>query len=149
MKAIQFQGVRWREKLIGKLLVILIVTLSITAACTAASETQENADTGAENGALAMVDSVMVEQRDGNYYAVVSGNYPDPCTFMSSVEQTITGNTVNITLLNAGPTDLMCAAVLAPFTVDILLTTGGLMPEEYTVVVNDGATATFSIGLDN
>lgn len=137
------------KKPIGKLLIITILAFSILTACTGASETPDNANAGNEAGASAMVDSVTVEKRAGNYYAVVSGNYPDPCTAMSSVQQSFADDTINITLLTASPADLMCSAVLAPFTVDILLTTGGLMPQEYTVVINDGPSATFSIGLDN
>ncbi|MFN2187946.1 MAG: hypothetical protein ACK2T3_04220 [Candidatus Promineifilaceae bacterium] len=120
-------------------MIFAVVILSILAACGSSTETSES-------GAPAMVDSVRVELRDRQYYAVVDGNYPDPCTFISSVEQEVDENTISITLLTASPADLGCAAVLAPFTADILLATGGLMPQEYTVVINEGPSTTFSIG---
>jgi hypothetical protein len=42
--------------------------------------------------------------------------------------------------------DVICAAVLTPFTEEILLDTAGLEPGEYTLVVNDGmATTTITI----
>jgi hypothetical protein len=127
-------------------LVITMIVFSTLAACSGSPDTPENADT--ENlewgsAAPAMVDSVAVEQQEGHYYAIVSGNYPDPCTYISSVEQVVDENTIRITLLTGSPADVMCAAVLTPFTVDVLLTIGGLLPQEYTVVVNDGPSTTF------
>jgi hypothetical protein len=89
-----------------------------------------------------MVDSVAVEPRDNHFYAVVQGYYPDPCTSISSVEQIAAGNTLRITLLTDRPADSMCAAVLSPFTIDVLLTTGGLGPGEYSVIVNEGPSTT-------
>jgi hypothetical protein len=92
-----------------------------------------------------MVDSVAVEQRDNQFYAVVTGNYSDPCTSISSVEQIAEGNTLRITLLTDRPADSMCAAVLTPFTIDVLLTTGGLGPGEYSVIINEGPSSTFQL----
>ncbi len=92
-----------------------------------------------------MVDSVTVEQRDNHHYAVIDGFYPDPCTYISSVQQVVEGNTVSITLFTESPADLMCAAMLTPFTVDVLLTTGGLIAGEYDVVVNDGPSTTLTL----
>lgn len=125
----------------SKLRVIIAVTfLALLVACNTAPESQTSP--AGEAVTLAMVDSVTVEQRDNQFYATVVGNYPDPCTSISSVEQSVEGNTINITLLTDRPADLMCAAVLTPFTADILLTTGGLTPQEYAVVVNAGASST-------
>jgi hypothetical protein len=130
-------------------LTIVIIAFGMLVACTSTADTQQNADS--ENpetgsGTLAMVDTVTVEQRDNHYYAVITGNYPDPCTYISSIEQIVEGDTISITLFTDSPADLMCAAVLTPFTVDVLLTTGGLMPQSYDVVVNDGPSTTFSLG---
>lgn len=128
---------------------IAVIVLGMTVSCGNSPESQAGADSGNEeagSSSLAMVDSVAVEQRDNQYYAVVSGNYPDPCTSISSVEQVVEGDAISISLRTDRPTDLMCAAVLTPFTVDVLLTTGGLMPQEYTIIVNDGPSTTFSLG---
>jgi hypothetical protein len=94
---------------------------------------------------LAMVDSVTVELRDNHDYAIINGNYPDACSHISSVEQVVQGSTIKITLLTNRPDDLMCATVLTPFTVAVLLTTGGLMPQEYSVIVNEGPPTTFTL----
>jgi len=129
-------------------LLITVIVLALLAACGSTPETTENPDSVnpvGEEVTLAMVDSVTVEQRGNHYYAVVAGNYPDSCTSISSVEQIVAGDTISITLLTDKPADLMCAMVLTPFTADILLTTGGLMPAEYSVVVNEGPSATFSL----
>jgi hypothetical protein len=115
----------------------------VLAACGGASE--EEAAGGSETATPAMVDGVTVEQRESHSYAVVAGNYPDACSRISDVQQDVEGSTINITLLTDRPADLMCATMLSPFTVDILLATGGLMPQEYTVTVNDGASATLSL----
>ena len=130
----------------SKLRIFIAVTvLVLLAACGGTSETQDpdSESPVGEEVTLAMVDSVTVEQRDNQFYAMVTGNYPDPCTSISSVEQIAEGNTISITLLTDRPADLMCAAVLAPFTIDILLTTGGLVPGEYSVIVNEGPSTTF------
>lgn len=134
-------------KLIRTLMMIIVIVAfsMLLAACTSSSETQENTDAENESSSPAMVDSVTVEPRDGHYYAIINGNYPDPCTYVSSIEQDVEGNAISITILTESPDDFMCAAVLTPFTVDVLLTTGGLMPQEYTVVVNEGSSATFSL----
>jgi hypothetical protein len=95
---------------------------------------------------LAIVDSVTVEERDGDYYAIVEGNYPDACTRTSSVEQEVDGSTIELSIYTSAPPDLVCATVLTPFTEELLLDTDGLEPGEYTLVVNGGmATTTFSI----
>jgi hypothetical protein len=126
-------------------MMITLTFLALLVACGGALETQDpdSASPPKEDVTLAMADSVAVEPRDDHFYAVVQGNYPDPCTSISSVEQSAEGNTIRITLLTDRPADLMCAAVLTPFTVDILLTTGGLGPGEYSVIVNEGPSTTF------
>jgi hypothetical protein len=126
--------------------VIFIFLITVLVACSKNPETPTSVDT--ENleggsGTLAMVDSVTVELRDINYYATINGNYPDACTRISSVKQVIEGTTIILTLLTARPEGLMCAMMVTPFTVDILLTTGGLMPGEFSVVVNQGPSTTF------
>jgi hypothetical protein len=126
--------------------VLAIIGLSLVlAACGGTSEEEAAGGSESETATPAMVDSVAVEQRDSHSYAVVAGNYPDACSRISGVQQDVEGSTINITLMTDRPADLMCATMLSPFTVDILLATGGLMPQEYTVTVNDGASATLSL----
>jgi hypothetical protein len=130
-------GSTWR-------VMITLTFLALLVACGGASERQDpgSASPPGKDVTLAMADSVAVEQRDNQFYAVVTGNYPDPCTSISSVEQISEGNTLRITLLTDRPADSMCAAVLTPFTIDVLLTTGGLVPGEYSVIVNEGPSTT-------
>lgn len=93
----------------------------------------------------AFVDSVNVELRDGEYYAVIEGSFPDACTQLGAVEQTLEGISISLTVGGARPAGMVCAQVLTPFTEEILLDTEGLAPGEYAIVVNDGmATTTFS-----
>jgi hypothetical protein len=83
------------------MLVITMIVFSTLAACSSSPDTPENADTeNLEGGSAtpAMVDSVTIEQRDSHLYAVISGNYPDPCTYISSVEQVVEGNTTTFSL---------------------------------------------------
>jgi hypothetical protein len=116
-------------------------------ACNSPEETPENVINAnpEEGSSLAMVDDVSVVQRQDHYYAVINGFYPDPCTQISSVEQVVDEGTISITLRTERPPDLLCATMLTPFVVDILLTTGSLLPQEYSVVVNDGPSTTFSL----
>ena len=125
---------------------ILVLTLGLLlVACDSDSDGEDEDENGAE-GNPAMVDSVIVEEQMAHKYAVVSGNYPDACTKISDVDQDLDGETFNIGLTTARPEDLACAQMLSSFTVSILLETGGLMPGEYSVSVNDSVTTTFNIG---
>jgi hypothetical protein len=128
-------------------LLIFIVILSILAACSNAAESQESTNSAgsAANGSLAMVDSITVERIDNQNYAVINGNYPDTCARISSVEQDVEGDTFNLKLYTKSPEDVMCAMMLTPFTVNILLTTGGLLPGEFSVIVNEGPSTTFTL----
>lgn len=124
-----------------KLIVVIMVLGLLLVAC----DRQAGSDSsGTESGTLAMVNGVTIEQSDNHSYATVDGNYPDACTRISSVKQTVEGSTISITLLTDKPADSICASVLTPFVINILLTTGGLMPQEYTVVVNEDPSATLS-----
>ena len=132
-------------KPISKLnMIIAIIVFTMLVACTSSSGTQAipGSESPEKNGNPAMVDSVTIEQRDKHFYAVINGFYPDACTYVSSVDQVVKDNTINIRLLTDRPAEVMCATMLTPFTVDILLTIGGLMPQEYTVVVNEGPSTT-------
>ena len=125
-------------------MIFALVGLSLAlAACGGASE--EETAAGSESAAETMVDGVVIEQRDSHSYAVVNGFYPDACSRISSIQQDVEGSTINLTLFTDRPADLMCAAMLTPYTVDILLATGGLAPQEYTVTVNEVHSATLSL----
>ena len=92
-----------------------------------------------------MVDGVVVETINQHQYAVVNGFYPDPCTRISEVNQTVDGSRFVISLSTDSPDDMMCAQMLEAFEVSLLLETGGLTPGEYSVEVNDRETS-FSLG---
>ncbi len=125
------------------IVILLMVMLSFILVACASSETQVSESTAA--GTPAMVDGVSVDFRNAHYYAMITGTYPDTCTRISEVEQEVSGTTITIALSTAKPEDLMCAQMLSPFGVDLLIATGGLLPGEYTVDVN-GATTTFTLG---
>jgi len=112
------------------------------AAC-ASSETQVSES--AASGTPAIVEGVSVDFRNAHYYAMVTGTYPDACTRISDIEQETSGNTITIVLSTSAPEDMMCAQMLSPFGVDLLIATGGLPPGVYTVDVN-GVTAEFTLG---
>jgi len=128
-------------------MVMAVILISMLVACNSPTETavNMNSENPEEGSSPAMVDSVTVEQRQDHYYAVINGFYPDPCTQISSVEQVVDESTISITLRTERPPDILCATMLTPFAIDVLLTTGGLLPQEYSVVVNDGPSTTFSL----
>ena len=128
----------------GITFIALAVVCSMLVACNAAR--RGGAASSTKGVKPAMVDAVAVERRDGHLYAVVTGNYSDACSRISDVAQEVNGNTFQITLSTAAPEGLMCATVLTPFKVDVLLEVGGQAPGEYTVDVNDSATAAFTLG---
>ena len=126
-----FQGLIW-----------IIFAGLLLAAC-GGSDSAE-AETQSTNAA-AMVDGVVVEFQGNHYYAIVNGFYPDSCTQISEVQQEVDGSTFNLTLSTAKPSDLMCAQMLTEFQVSLLLETGGLLPGEYAVDVNERST-NFTLG---
>ena len=121
----------------------LVLVLSLILVACASSETQVSEVSDA--GTPAIVEGVSVDFRNAHYYGLVTGTYPDACTRISDVEQVVGGNTITIDLSTAAPEDMMCAQMLSPFGVDLLIPTGGLLPGEYTVDIN-GVTAAFSLG---
>ena len=123
-------------------IIILVITSLVLAAC-GGSDSSESESTAA--GSSAMVDGVTIDIRNNHHYAIVTGTYPDSCTRISDIQQEVDGESVNIALLTNRPDDLICAQMITPFGIDLLIETGGLLPGEYTVEVN-GATASFSLG---
>lgn len=130
--------------MLKKVLVIVIVWtgLSMLSAC---SSGQVGGEQQSSSKTPAIVESVAVELQNAHYYARVTGTYPDACTRISEVQQDVEANFIKIALSTAAPPDVMCAMMLAPFEVQILLEIGGLMPGDYQVDVN-GISATFSLG---
>ncbi len=137
---------------VKQFLIVVLLSLSlILVACGGEvpgriQEAKVTASSSEPEGSLAMVDSVSIEESNAHKYAVVNGNYPNACTKISNVEQDVEGNSFNITLYTEAPADLMCAQMISPFTVNILLEVGGTAPGDYTVNVNDSVSTTFKIG---
>ena len=120
---------------------LLAVSLLI-AACSTDSEEAEAEMIDCESQAF--VDSVQVIQREGDYYAIVKGNYPDACTKTTSTQQKADGDTVTITLCTTQPEGLACAQMLTPFEEEVLLDIGNLDSGTYSLDVN-GSTATLAV----
>lgn len=112
------------------------------AGCQSSAEPQEaELGTGA-----AFIQTVEVEERDGEYWAVVEGWYPDACSTYGGSKQEVEGDTIHLTVTSTRPEDLACAQVLTDMTEEILLDTDDLDPGEYTLIVNvDNAMTTFVI----
>ncbi|MFV1858566.1 MAG: hypothetical protein ACC647_04365 [Anaerolineales bacterium] len=125
-----------------KLLGAFVVVGLLAAGCQSSAEPQEaELGTGA-----AFVQTVEVEERDGEYWAVVEGWYPDACSTYGGSKQEVKGDTIQLTITSTRPEGLACAQVLTDMTEEILLDTDDLTPGEYTLIVNvDNATTTFTI----
>ena len=94
----------------------------------------------------AFIQTVEVEERDGEYWAVVEGWYPDACSTYGGSKQEVEGDTIQLTITSTGPEDLACAQVLTDMTEEILLDTDDLDLGEYTLIVNvDNAITSFVI----
>ena len=120
----------------------LIVAGVVLASCQSAAEPQE-----AELGTgVAFIQTVEVEARDGEYWAIVVGWYPDACSTYGGSKQEVDGDTIHLTVTSTRPEELACAQVLTDMTEEILLDTDDLDPGEYTLIVNlDNAMITFTI----
>jgi inhibitor of cysteine peptidase len=80
--------------------------------------------------------------------AVVSGDLPDGCTAIDSVEQTRVGNEFRVRIGTVRPADASCTQALVPFEEVISLAVRGLPAGEYRVVANGVATS-FRLEVDN
>jgi predicted small lipoprotein YifL len=141
---------------------LLILLLSALAACGGQTETPLATDTPpptdtpmpptptimADNEPVrgeAVVDEIVIVQREGNVEATISGTVPDACTQISSIEQSLEGNTFTLMIQTARPADEVCAQVLEPFEQTVELDVEGLEPGQYTINVN-GVTQDFELG---
>jgi hypothetical protein len=122
------------------LYILLLVSMWILAGCAPASE-----GVGEPSGNLAFVDVVTVETQDEHFYTKVEGHYPDACSRVSQIDQSFDGSTFKIDLYVDRPEDMICAQMLTPFTVHLLLEVGGVSPGEYTIQVNERSDS-FTLG---
>ncbi len=90
---------------------------------------------------------VFVDQASVQVSVVVQGSFPDSCTSLGEVTQTVEDNTISVTLTGDQPEGLMCAQALTPFEETIPLDVSGLPAGEYTVDVN-GSTTTLVLPAD-
>jgi hypothetical protein len=133
-------------------IVALLAATLVVAACQE-DPTEESVDTavGSELDldsapcGNAYVDTVVVEETsDGEYVAVVTGNYPSSCDQLGKVEQSVDGNTITMTMCSVRPPGAVCAQQLIPFEETLPIDTAGLDAGTYAVDVN-GATTTAMI----
>jgi hypothetical protein len=101
--------------------------------------------TAASESSPIFLDGVQVEVRDGEYYAVITGNLPDSCSTIDGVDQSVEGTTILLEVSASRPLGVGCAQVLTPFTQEVLLDTNGLDAGDYTVDVNGEVSTTFSV----
>jgi hypothetical protein len=127
-------------------IVILILSLSLVACLGGTEVPSPEPEQSEATGNPTYIETVEVEERDGDYYAIVKGSYPEACSKTGDIEQEVEGDTIHLTIYSTRPEGMMCAQALTPFTEEILLDTEGLAPGDYTVIVNeDDATTTFSL----
>jgi hypothetical protein len=124
-------------------LLFLILVGLMLAAC-GSNEEESTVPEGCEG--VTWGSAVEVEERDGEYYAMVWGDFPDSCSTICGIEQEVKRDTININLYSERPEKLVCSSMLTPFVEEVLLDTAGLDPDEYTVTVNeDHASTTFTL----
>ena len=123
-----YRNVRWQT------LIFLILAGLMLAAC-GSSEEESAVPEGCEG--VTWGSAVEVEERDGEYYAMVRGDFPDSCSTICGIEQEVKRDTININLYSERPEKLVCSSMLTPFVEEVLLDTEGLDPGEYTVTINE------------
>lgn len=88
----------------------------------------------------AWVTAVDLEQRDGVFVLLVSGDLPDPCHEVGVMAPRVAAGAITADVLVSPPApDVMCAQVITPYTVEVPLDRS-LTPGHYTVTVNDFST---------
>jgi hypothetical protein len=132
-----YRNVRWQT------LLFLILAGLMLVAC--GSREQESAVPEGCEG-VTWGSAVEVEERDGEYYAIVQGDFPDSCSTICGIEQEVEGDTININLYSERPEKLVCSSMLTPFVEEVLVDTVDLDSGEYTLTINeDHATKTFNV----
>ena len=133
-----------KRKILSTIILLSVSSLIVTA-CGGSGSQENSSTTSTASGTPAMVAGVSIDVINNHYYAAVNGDYPDSCTRISDIQQKIDGDAIKFILSTGKPADLMCAQMITPFTVELLIETGGLLPGEYKVDVN-GNTTTFTLG---
>ena len=88
------------------------------------------------------IQTVVVVERNGEYYVEVEGWLPDACSSLAGAEQQVEGNTIYLTIYSSRPEDLDCAQMLIDFSEELRLETNALEPGTYRLEVNDGQAET-------
>ena len=81
--------------------------------------------------------------------ATVRGNFADGCTYYDTYVQTVEGNEINIELFALRPAEQTCTAALVPFDIQLPVDIFGLAAGDYVVIINESATASFTLTQDN
>lgn len=91
------------------------------------------------------IETMDVTSSDGRIDVTLTGNLPDACTEIQTVEQTfdLDTNTFNLNVRTERPQDVACAEVLTPFSQTITLQTADLPAGSYQVAVQ-GPTQTLT-----
>lgn len=128
-------------------IIVLLISTLLLGACTWVIEPEQTEPEEAmSTGNQTFIQTVDIEERDGEYYATVTGWYPDACSTTDEIIQEVEGDAIHVTITSKRPADMMCAAVLTDFEEEFLLETDGLEAGEYTVVVNeDNAMTSFTV----
>jgi hypothetical protein len=90
-----------------------------------------NSDTG--EAIVETVEVRILESFPVQVQAVLSGQLPDACAFVETVDVLVEGNTFYVTMTVARHPNMRCAQVLTPFAQIVPLTTADLAAGDYTV----------------
>ena len=130
-------------KTLWRLFLILVFSSSMLAAC--AGDEEESALPEGCDG-VTWGSGIQVEERGGDYYAVIQGDMPDSCSTVCGSEQMVDENEININLYSSRPEEMVCSQMLTPFQAEVQLDTAGLDSGEYTVTLNEThATTTLTL----
>jgi len=62
------------------------------------------------------IDQAEWVDREGTPFILIRGNLPNPCCHLNEVNQTVSGNEINLSLTAWQPANAMCSQVLKPFS---------------------------------
>ena len=95
----------------------------------------------------ALINEVQVRTEgtaSGGPELVIRGAFNDGCTSLHSISDTLSGSTITVEVLVQRPTEMMCTQALVDFEETYPLTSV-TQPGTYTVIVNGGVTAEFTL----
>ena len=130
-----------------------VLTVSMVAACSAqppvtnkndhpissedTSEPTEIIDTDrfeiTESALLESMDIVFLESFPLQVHVILTGNFPDGCTFVQSHKVTREDNHFNISVFTKRPSEALCTEALVPFEYTVFLDVYGLPAGDYSV----------------